>query len=723
MTRSDYQRVDMQRIDNHLGESSDTSPERTDSDQDVSRKPVPRVRLGVILPLSLLLCAGQAVISITIMNVVGVPLDSTLIPVVGFAVLCFLVLLVNPVLRLFGRNRFMRPLNRVELLCVFTAMLVSSGIATFGLTLQLVPLIATPWNPEWNTAQRGWAEGLLDNLNPSLYITDPEIIRAFRSGVDVPPPPPSATWSDYLAYYAAVFRAVPWTAWIRPIGYWLIFVAGVYGLFYCLTYLVLDYWSRREKLIFPLAQLGRAVLPEGNGQPGRIPELFRRGAFWLGFCVIFGILSWNGAVAAKWLGALTAIPMGMTISSVNTLLAGSPLEGLTGLAGEYSLCFLIFFTAIGIAFLLPLEITFSLWFYFLMAKLLLLIAVWMGYGKTVSDFPSDWLWQNNPISAQGAGGILCFSAISLIRCIREYAHLSFAAGMKLRQRLRVAQPVIGLTVCLIILTVWLHWNRMPIGWALVIVALLTLMTIGLMRIVAESGMYWFQVHCSFFHIHKMLAIGGWGKIAFLPALIGPLLLIYSVLFLDLKTFLAPNLLNAARMHQDTARHSRAKFHINLLLCLLVTVVVALGFAIFLAHLRGAQLMNAWFFSLGPLRAMETAQRASEAQPEFQPFTTIWYGIGAVWVALSIFLRRILFWFPHPIGYIMLVNPLIVQLWFSFFIGWVCKKIVVKYGGKATFDKVRSLFIGMILGELLAIFFWQILGISLGFKPGLHLNRY
>ena len=84
----------------------------------------------------------------------------------------------------------------------------------------------------------------------------------------------------------------------------------------------------------------------------------------------------------------------------------------------------------------------------------------------------------------------------------------------------------------------------------------------------------------------------------------------------------------------------------------------------------------------------------------------------------------LFWFPHPIGFIMLINPLMTQLWFSFFLGWLFKKITVKYGGKATFDRVRDVFIGLILGELMAIFFWGAMSLILGVKvSGITLNRY
>lgn len=39
--------------------------------------------------------------------------------------------------------------------CVFVSMLATSGIFRYGLAAQFVPLVATPWNSESNTAPRG----------------------------------------------------------------------------------------------------------------------------------------------------------------------------------------------------------------------------------------------------------------------------------------------------------------------------------------------------------------------------------------------------------------------------------------------------------------------------------------------------------------------------------------------------------------------------------------
>ena len=130
--------------------------------------------------------------------------------------------------------------------------------------------------------------------------------------------------------------------------------------------------------------------------------------------------------------------------------------------------------------------------------------------------------------------------------------------------------------------------------------------------------------------------------------------------------------------------------------------------------------------------MDTALQAIETSPEFDPGTVAWYGIGAGWSAMSLLVRRFLFWFPHPIGYIMLVNPqLMASLWFSFFLGWIFKRIVMKYGGKLTFDWTRTLFIGLIMGELIAIFGWNAAALLSEFLPfiraftvhGIDLNRY
>ena len=163
--------------------------------------------------------------------------------------------------------------------------------------------------------------------------------------------------------------------WLRPLGFWLIFIAAAYSLFYSLAYVTLPFWARREKLIFPLAKLPESVLPDSDRGLGAAPRIFGRFGFWAGFIVVFLVLSWNGVVQLKWVaGGLEPIRLGMDAWDLSQVLQG------TSLAGMNTVALLVLFTATSLAFLIPMEMSFSVWFYYLYGRFVLLAAVWMGYG-------------------------------------------------------------------------------------------------------------------------------------------------------------------------------------------------------------------------------------------------------------------------------------------------------------------------------------------------------
>ena len=143
------------------------------------------LRLWVVLPVSIALCLFQALVTILAANFRDIFLTSTMIPVLTFGGLFALVLVVNPAVRLLGRGR-LAALGRAELVAIFAAMLVTSGISTFGLTAQLVPMVGTPWNPEWNTPQRGWSRQVLPKLRRELYLDACSEPAFFRITADAP---------------------------------------------------------------------------------------------------------------------------------------------------------------------------------------------------------------------------------------------------------------------------------------------------------------------------------------------------------------------------------------------------------------------------------------------------------------------------------------------------------------------------------------------------------
>lgn len=670
-----------------------------------------------IIPASILLCCIQAGLTIIGDHVNHLSVVSTLIPVTSFAVLFLLVLLVNPMLAAAGRGgRIFQRLNRIELTCVFTALFATAGLATFGMAAHLVPLIAGPWNPEWNTPQSGWRESLTRAeaplLNPKLYLSDAESVRLFREGLPIHAPPEDAPLAAAASYYRDVALAVPWSEWVGPLGFWLVFLFACMAVFYSLSFIVLRSWADREKLIFPLAQLPQEILP-GDKDVGVLPRMLCARGFWLGFAVSGLVLSWNAAVGAGWILEEFAFPLGMRPGEVTTLLHGSALEGLIG--GNTTPRVLVIFTAIGIAFLLPVQISFSTWFYFLVAQVMVLCAVWVGVAQNASDFPSDFFATPSFLTAQGGGALLVFAAISLFRALRGYLDL-----VKARQSsgfLHDMAPVLWFMGSAGVMLAWLLWTQVPLLWALVFILVFTLITTGMMRIVAETGIYYAQMNFGLFHLFHAFGIG---KLA--PgAMVAPLLPMYSIFLMDIKTFVAPNLLNSAKIQKDVGS-GRRMFHCNMILCIILSSLFAIAFMIFLTYERGGQQMNNWFYNYMPLLVLNEAE--SLVSGSARPFSenAAWTLVGAGWLCLSLWIRQSLFWFPHPIGYILFFNPLMSAIWLSFFIGWLLKRLVVKYGGKSTFDRVKPICIGLIMGELMAIFVWMALGHMLGFSSGIDLNR-
>jgi len=169
MSQQTYRRVDLDKLEDTVS----SGPRPLDDGDGSAIATDRRVRWSII-PFSIGLCILQAALTIGASHNNDLYMTSTLITVLGLAVLMLIVLILNPLFRLLFRGRRLRPLNRGELTCVFASMLVTAGIATFGLADQLIPIVSSPWNPDWNTPQSGWSQTVLPHLNPKVYLTLPD---------------------------------------------------------------------------------------------------------------------------------------------------------------------------------------------------------------------------------------------------------------------------------------------------------------------------------------------------------------------------------------------------------------------------------------------------------------------------------------------------------------------------------------------------------------------
>jgi len=81
------------------------------------------------------------------------------------------------------------------------------------------------------------------------------------------------------------------------------------------------------------------------------------------------------------------------------------------------------------------------------------------------------------------------------------------------------------------------------------------------------------------------------------------------------------------------------------------------------------------------------------------------------------------WPLHPILFLVWFTYPLRKIGTSFFIGWVVKSLVVKFGGGSTYQKVKPLMIGLIAGDLTGGLVFMIVGSVYYFVTGFPPEKF
>jgi hypothetical protein len=80
------------------------------------------------------------------------------------------------------------------------------------------------------------------------------------------------------------------------------------------------------------------------------------------------------------------------------------------------------------------------------------------------------------------------------------------------------------------------------------------------------------------------------------------------------------------------------------------------------------------------------------------------------VSLMIMSRRYLWWPFHPVGYAVGAGWAMGYMWFSVSISWLAKKVILAYGGSKIYRDAIPFFLGLILGQFLMGSLWSVIGL-------------
>jgi uncharacterized protein DUF6785 len=185
-----------------------------------------------------------------------------------------------------------------------------------------------------------------------LTVREPDIIQALETG--------GTTLYQRPEYIQA---------WLGPVLWWCCFIAAIGLVMICMNVIIRKQWTENEKLSFPIVQLPLAMTHEGG-----TVEFFRYKPLWYGFLLGAGIDLFNGLHFYY-----PFVPGFVVRHDAPELNIGSKFTDFPWTAIPRALGVPLYPFLIAIGYFLPLDLSFSIWFFFLLKLGMLVLSAAAGF--------------------------------------------------------------------------------------------------------------------------------------------------------------------------------------------------------------------------------------------------------------------------------------------------------------------------------------------------------
>ena len=555
-----------------------------------------------------------------------------------------------------------------ELATVYVMSLVAAMISSHGMVQKLLPVLAA--ENYFASSQNGWQKLFGEHIPRWLVPYDP--MGAPHQAVTT-------------AYYERLPRgaSIPWQDWVTPLLVWVAFFGLVFFAFLCLTALLRRQWSDNEKLAFPLAQLPLEIIGEdGSG------SFFRNPKVWAGAAIPIAIyaLDW----VHQSIPSVPTIPISLEL---NDYFKSPPWNQV---AYTPLICS---FAALGFFYLLPLDILFSLWFFFLLTRVEQIIGI--STGMDMPHMPTTWLPVFEGYQIIGAYVVLAGSFVWMARSHfgRVWETVKGRGnGEDTLEMLPYRTAFWGLLGSLAALCGLMTLMGASL-WVSVLEMVCVIFVIGLVmaRSTAEAGMLMTETTFQPYDLYRMTgslhALG--------PANMTILAFVDHLLSHDQRGLLLSGMLDSARLG-DKVRLRRRSLTLAIVAAVVCAIVIAVPLQLVLAYKLGALNMDGWMMQGSPL--VQFRVNAAILQNNSGAAASSWqiptfFGVGVVVTAFLLLMRSRFFWWPlHPLGYALAGSQSTIEFWFPCLLAWALKAVTLRYGGMSAYRVARPFFLGLILGE-------------------------
>lgn len=485
--------------------------------------------------------------------------------------------------------------------------------------------------------------------------------------------------------------------WVLPLGLWCAFVMSLVGVMMCMNILIRRQWTEHEKLVFPLIQLPLEMTAVDSGR-----RLYASKLMWGGFAVAFGIGLINGlAILYPSLPALK----GIKAYDLAPSLGDGPWQAMA--RGGNGLKIASYPFAIGLAYFIPLDLSFSCWFFYIGRKLMQVAGEAFGLGGVGNrDFP---YFESQASGAWLAlGVIIIVGAMPYLKGVWRQAWRDSGSDSERAESRLYRRAFLGLALGFLVL-ILLGMSMGMAAWAgAVFFGIYFLIAITITRVRAELG----TPHEIFFVNPQQMMVSILGF-----KLLGPanLTAIYSMYWFNrcLRSHPMPNQLESLRMAEGTALRV-SPMALALLLAALAGILSSYYSNLSVTYDAGAQAKCMGFKWWVGGESFDRLGRAMKDQPAPDTLRMTYMAVGAaIVVALKTLRTSFVGWPFHPAGYALAVSYAMDYFWFAFIVSWLAKLLIVRYGGMKLHNQAVPFFLGLILGDFCIGSIWALVGPLMG----------
>lgn len=475
--------------------------------------------------------------------------------------------------------------------------------------------------------------------------------------------------------YLAGNASVPWNAWIGPLFFWFLIYVPFFFLLYVMASLFYNFWSEEEHIPYPLTEPVQALAEMIERKPGS-EYTFRNKPFLIGITIpaILGLLK----IGNFFFQGIPTVSMEWNLA---TFFEGPIYDALGAWPSTY---FRIWPAVVGIGYLGPTDFAFSIWFfYYVLHPIAQGVMFNMGHVTITRK-----VWETMFLGGS-VGLSITLTWFGWSR-IKEYVGAAFGRypidphRMPMPPKLLVGGTIVALAMIFILGKTMLSISPL---WMLLHLIFFLGYSISYARLQTEAGMPFAQG-------------SPWTAVDFVNwfGSYVPDGARYGLRFISLnQTYAIPSIagrVSEAFRFADWANMSRRNMLYYMMIAFVAIFIAGSVVFLMLSYEHGAAVSLAKPFG-------DTVSR-DPLSPKLPSWGSLgWVAAGGVLViVLSVLRSRYVWWPLHPLGFLASGQ---VDLGFrlpgSFFVAWLCKVIILRYGGAKLFKTLRPLFVGLIVSNV------------------------